>query len=154
MYPYLNYAAEVWANANDSYLVPIVKLQKRALRIITHSSRLEHTEPLFHKLKILKINEIHVYKVAYIMFKVYHSSTPAVFNELFIQNCKIHDHNTRQSKQYHVPSNNTNYRQNAISFEGVKIWNKISQKVNYDCSDLSFKIAVKQYVLNSKEFLS
>ena len=79
VYPYLNYAAEVWGDACSSLILSILKLQKRAIRIITHSQRLEHTTPLFLKLYILRVEEIFFYKIALAMFKVYHIISPAVF---------------------------------------------------------------------------
>ena len=45
VYPYLIYGVEIWGNACNVYLDPLVKLQKKCLRIITFSSYLEHTEP-------------------------------------------------------------------------------------------------------------
>ena len=47
VYPYLTYGVEIWGNACNVYLDPVVKLQKKCLRIITIASYLEHTEPLF-----------------------------------------------------------------------------------------------------------
>ena len=57
MYPYLNYAAEVWADTSATHLSAVVKLQKKAIRIINHSQRLEHTRPLFTKLNILRLRK-------------------------------------------------------------------------------------------------
>ena len=67
VYPYLNYAAEVWADTSATHLSAVVKLQKKAIRIINHSQRLEHTRPLFTKFNILRLEEINIYKVALIM---------------------------------------------------------------------------------------
>ena len=52
VYPYLIYGVEIWGNACNVYLEPLVKLQKKCLRSITFSSYLEHTEPLFQDLEI------------------------------------------------------------------------------------------------------
>ena len=35
VYPYLIYCIEIWGNTHDSYLSPLIKLQKKAVRIIT-----------------------------------------------------------------------------------------------------------------------
>ena len=47
VYPYLNYAAEIWADSSANLLSSIVKLQKKIVRIIDHSPRYSHTMPLF-----------------------------------------------------------------------------------------------------------
>ena len=121
VYPYINYAAEVWADTSAMYLSTVVKLQKKAIRIMNYSQRLEHTRPLFTKFNILRLEEIHIYKVALIMFKVYHKDTPMVFSSLFTKNCDIHNYETRQLNQFHVPFARTNYMLRSISFKGVRI---------------------------------
>ena len=42
--PYYMYCVEIWSNAKDIYLSPLIKLQKRSVRIITHSYYLSYTE--------------------------------------------------------------------------------------------------------------
>ena len=53
VYPYLTYCVEVWGNTHDTYLNPLIKLQKKCIRIITFYHYLEHTPPLFKQLDIL-----------------------------------------------------------------------------------------------------
>ena len=155
VYPYLNYAAEVWGDACDIHLKPILKLQKKAIRIITQSGRLEHTRPLFTKLNILRLEEILFYKVALTMFKVYHYITPNSFSSLFVRNTDVHGYGTRIAEHFNVHHRaKTNYMLNAISIKGVKIWNKIYMKINFDCSFVSFKIALKKYIINNTKLIS
>ena len=52
--PHLNYCILAWGFNLDR----ILKLQKKAVRIITNSHFLAHTDNLFHDLKILKIEDI------------------------------------------------------------------------------------------------
>ena len=82
------------------------------------------------------------------MFKVHHNETPTVFTALFVRNNVIHNYGTRQAGQLHVPNARTNYMLNAISIKGVKVWNLLFTKLNHDCSYVSFKIALKKYILN------
>ena len=154
VYPYLNYAAEVWADASAIHLSTVVKLQKKVIRIINNSQWLEHTRPLFSKLNILRLEEIHVYKVALMMFKVFHRDTPKVFSSLFTRNSDIHDYETRQMNQFHVPAARTNYMLRSVSVKGVRIWNDLSDRINHDCSFLSFKISLKKYIINNPDFVT
>ena len=59
--PYLNYCNINWGSCNKYLLDRIYKLQKRAIRILTQSSFLAHTRPLFLKCKILPIFELYKY---------------------------------------------------------------------------------------------
>ena len=43
VYPYLIYCVEVWGNACDTHLEPIIKIQKKCVRVITFSHYLEPT---------------------------------------------------------------------------------------------------------------
>ena len=52
---YLQYCLIIWASTYSSHLQPLFRLQKKALRIITHSPPRAHTYPLFNKFKILNI---------------------------------------------------------------------------------------------------
>ena len=69
VYLYLIYEVEIWGNACSVYLDPLVKLQKKCLRIITFSSYLEHTESSFQNLQILNFQELVFHRIAMLMFK-------------------------------------------------------------------------------------
>ena len=49
VFPYYMYCAGIRGNAKNIYLSSLIKLQKRSVRIITHSHYLSHTELLFSK---------------------------------------------------------------------------------------------------------
>ena len=57
IYPYLIYSVPVWGGTNQVHLKPIVLQQKRAIRIIAGAGYRDHTNPLFHRLEILKISD-------------------------------------------------------------------------------------------------
>ena len=46
VYPYFTYCILVWGNTFSTYLDGLVKLQKRAIRIICGETKYAHTEPL------------------------------------------------------------------------------------------------------------
>ena len=58
--PYLHYCILSWGPNNESQTDRLFKLQKKAVRLITCSRFYAHTENLFKKLKILKIQDIFV----------------------------------------------------------------------------------------------
>ena len=69
VYPYLIYGIEIWDNACNSYLEPLIKLQKKCIGTITFSHYLEHTDLLFKELKILKFTKLVIHRIAMLMFK-------------------------------------------------------------------------------------
>ena len=69
VYPYLIYCVEVWGNTCDTHLDPIIKIQKKCVRVITFSHYLEPTESLFKDLKILALKILVIQRILLLMFK-------------------------------------------------------------------------------------
>ena len=81
------YGVEIWGNACSVYLDPLVKLQKKCLRIITFSSYLEHTEPLFQSLEILNFQKLVIHRITMLMFQNSKQMVPiAAVRMLFARN--------------------------------------------------------------------
>ena len=62
--PYYEYCNIVWAVKNTVLLQKLFISPKKVIRIITNSPWGAHTHPLFRRLSILKIEEIHKFQVA------------------------------------------------------------------------------------------
>ena len=56
--PYFQYCNIAWGSSSNSAMLRLLRLQKRAVRIIYHANYLAHTKPLFLKLKILNVFDI------------------------------------------------------------------------------------------------
>ena len=54
MLPYINYGLMIWGFSCNR----IIKLQKKAIRIIRLTQNNAHTEPLFKKLNILNVTDM------------------------------------------------------------------------------------------------
>ena len=61
VFPHITYCNIVWGNSNRYNLDSVLLLQKKALRMCTHSNNLAHTDPIFYN-KNLKVNDIHTYQ--------------------------------------------------------------------------------------------
>ena len=94
VYPYLIYGVEIWGNACSVDLDPLVKLQKKCLRIITFSSYLEHTDQLFQNLEILNIQKLVIHRRAMLMFKNSKQMVSIAVRMLFARNDQYHNYNT------------------------------------------------------------
>src|ERR1700730_7827150 len=60
VYPHLNYCIIVWGSAYNTALHRLIVLQKPAIRTINNSHYRSHTESLFKKLNILKLNNVYI----------------------------------------------------------------------------------------------
>ena len=83
VYPYLIYCVEVWGNACDTHLDPIIKIQKKCVRVITFSHYLEPTESLFKDLKILAFKKLVIQRILLMMFKHNIGIVPKPISSLF-----------------------------------------------------------------------
>ena len=73
---YLNYGLLLWGK--QSHKVEI--LQKKAIRLITGSNYIAHTNPLFGQLKLLKIRDMFKLRLLKLYYKLCHNLLPSYFN--------------------------------------------------------------------------
>ena len=76
--PYINYSILAWGFNMDR----IEKLQKQAIRVITDSYYLQHTNNLFQQLKILKIEDIFELKQILFYHKFLNNTLPISISEI------------------------------------------------------------------------
>ena len=69
IYPNLTFCNLVWGNAASTHLNKLFLLQKKAVRIITNSAFLDHTDPHFTRTGILRMGAIHKYLACQYFFK-------------------------------------------------------------------------------------
>ena len=115
--PYLHYGILLWGSAYKKHVDKILKIQKRAIRIISNSSYLCHTKPLFEKYETLDIYDIYKKELCIFMYKYHNGLLPSAFDLLFTNLGSSHSYNTRNAENYH--------------FEIHKIRNAISDGLKY-----------------------
>ncbi len=94
IYPYITFGIEVWGSANKALLDRIHIVQKRVIRCIGMAHHLEHTLPLFKRLRILKIDELFKLYILKQMHLYFTNESPKSISELFTQNEQIHRYET------------------------------------------------------------
>ena len=123
IYPYLTYCLLIWGKAPSCYLNKIVLLQKKAIRIITNSERLAHTEPLFKQLHLIAFPDLLTYWCLLFIYKYKNNLLPqCMYNELTIElNLNINDNNHRATVRrqaslhlYSIPTPRTNLRERSL----------------------------------------
>ena len=97
--PHINYCITAWGFHRNRITI----IQKKAIRIITASSYISHTEPLFKQLNLLKVEDILTLQELKFYFKYNQGILPKYLqNWNFIPNSKIHNHNTRKITTLHT----------------------------------------------------
>ena len=82
-------------------------LQKRAMRVITCSRYNAHTEPLFKKLNLLKVQDFKELNVLKMYYKYKNGELPLYMTEMFSNYSRAHSYDTHLTRpwmnQVHSP---------------------------------------------------
>ena len=147
--PYLNYGILLWGHKIES----LFKLQKRVTRVITCSRFNAHTEPLFKRLKMLKVTHLRALHELKFCYKLENHVLPHYFlNDLFIKNRSIHGYSTRHSNNFQLPRVKHAFAKNGLYFRIPFIFNNTAQSIIekiYTHSKAGFSAYVKNHFLNS-----
>lgn len=138
VYPYLLYGILVWGASSDVQLLPLVRLQKRIIRTITSSDFLAHTNPLFLKTKILKVEDVYLLQLGIFMFKLNVSSQISH---------PTHSHDTRSRLDALPVFQRLSICQRSLKYSGPKCWNSIPQAIK-NCTHLNnFKLKYREHLI-------
>jgi hypothetical protein len=94
--PHFNYCILSWGAS----IKLVERLQKRALRVISYSKRISHTEPICAQFQLLKVQDIYKISILKFYYNLCNNKLPVyfeVFNELrkqhnvryYVRNCKL-----------------------------------------------------------------
>ena len=122
VYPYINYAIEIWGGMKVTELDSISNLQRRALRIIAGVPYQSSSEPLFKSLKILNVKKVYISKVAMFMYNVDKGNYPGCITDMYSTNSLYHEYYTRQHDSLHVPICRNDYMKRNIRYVGVLLF--------------------------------
>ncbi len=105
LFPHLNYCNIVWAATYPTYLKKLLLLQKRFLRLISHSTRYAPSAPLFVKYQLLSVDKMNTYLTCLFIHKFIYrkQDLPITFHKFFIPITDIHSHQTRLVYSYRLP---------------------------------------------------
>ena len=96
IHPYFIYCIAAWGNTYPSVLDPLIKCQKRAVRIVKGAGKYDHTSPIVYNSKILNLRRLYVCFVQIFLYKYKRQAPPELFMDFFTVVSTIHQHNTRQ----------------------------------------------------------
>ena len=149
IYPYLLYCNLAWGKANLYILDPLLKSQKRAVRLVCGLRKFDSTSASFIKLNIMKFHDLYIYSTNIFMYKFNHNDLPCVFNDFFYRNQSYHSHQTRQKENLRIPLVKTAIANSFIKKQGALLWNETIKKVTWKGKLGSFKKAIKRYIIDS-----
>ena len=148
---FLSYGIVVWGHTFPSYIDPILKLQKRAVRTISHQSVHSNSAPIFKNLHLLRLTEIFQLKVLVFVYESINKISPSCFHNFFQTNSSIHHHLTRQADRgdlFKTKWRTMCFGRRSILHLGPDLWNNLPPSLKKSSNKQSFKINIKIHLLN------
>ena len=148
--PYLIYCVEIWGNASEIHILPIITLQKKIVRAITFSPYLAHTEDLFCRLKIFLFKKLVIHRIGIQMFKYHKEMVPKSVCELFTLNSSIHSYNTRNKDKIRSAYGKHKFMYRNFRFVSVHVWNYLASNIIINTSLADCKNKSKIFIMSNK----
>ena len=127
-----------WGGTYYTHLNHLVTLQKRAVRIISNASYLDHTDPLFKSNQMLKLGDIYIFTLAIYMFRN---------SDSFSNFSRSHSHDTRNWNIL-PPCERLTTTQQSVLYGGTRVWNDLPDYIKTSPTVSIFKYRLKQSLLN------
>lgn len=115
--PHLNYGLLCWGL--NSHRIEV--LQKKALRIISFSSPLTHTEPIFKTMNLLKLSDLYSQKVLIFYFKLNHNIQPQYFETFNITHA--HSSYSLRHSTLHTPTIKHEFARRCLRYQLISTLN-------------------------------
>ena len=144
--PYISYCVEVWGNNYKTVIQPIFILQKKAIRIASHSDYYAPSNPLFLQLHTLKLQDLVDLNTAIIMYKAKNELLPTCIQELF--HARESQYNLRGVAIFQGTNVRINNKERCVSVRGVKLWNRLDEDLKNCTSIKVFKRMYKSNIMH------
>ena len=144
---HLHYGILCWGFDSQN----LFKLQKKAIRIICNSRYNSHTDPLFKKLNLLKIQDIFRVQCLKFFFNFENEKVPMYFLQSFSFPRGEHDHETRNRSLYQINRANRQTSKKTLKYYLPSLLNEtpdgILRKI-YTHSLDNFKQRIKSFYID------
>ena len=123
--PYFLYGIQCWFSTYSNNTDCAVKLQKRAIRIVTNSEYLTHTGQLFKMLGILKLRDLYRIQVLLYMFKTIKSNYYNNLLALLNYQADVHHYSARNASLFKLPNFKKSVSRFSLRYRGPAMWNDL-----------------------------
>ena len=149
---YLNYGVLCWGLKQNG----LIKLQNKAVRIITNARFNAHADPIFKKLNILKVTDIATRKLYNFYYRYTKKSLPCYFLNSSYLHQNVHTHETRNSR-YTIPMTRHKNTEWNVRYQLPLLLNKDETDITNEVttfSEYGFSFYVKRHLSVSIEIIA
>ena len=113
---------------NSNSIHKLLRVQKRAIRVIHNTKYRHHTDPLFKRKNIVKVSDIYQLQVFSFMHDLVNNMLPDSFDDFIpITNESNYDITTRQRNRLYITRPRTTVSSNLPNHNFANIWNEFDQ---------------------------
>jgi hypothetical protein len=148
VHSHLTYCPIILSCTSKSNINRISKIQKKAIRIITHSNYNDHTAPLFVRLGILPYEKLIEQAKLLFMHSIEYNYAPRAFSNTWMKNNERNiGHALRNDNDYMLPNPRIEFFKKIPLYSLPSAWNDAGD-IRYQQNRLTFKIALKEKLLD------
>lgn len=149
--PIFDYGCMIWGQCSITNINRLLKLQKRAARIILRADFMTPSQLMFRELNWLPFPKRIEYHTCIMMYKVQKDLAPEYLGDLFTKTYALHGRNLRSvdNDLLRIPFSRTSYYENSFAINGAKQWNSLPLDLRQSSTLNSFKKSLKIHLLNS-----
>ena len=145
--PLIDYCCVVWGGCGIDLLSRIVKLQKRAARVILDADPFAPSEPLFKTLGWMTVDKRIKYHKYLLMHKVINDEAPVYLSSMF----KFSDNpyplrNNNSMKKLTVPRPNIEMYKQSFLYSGSNLWNDLPTTFHNVPNKNVYKTKIKNFL--------
>ena len=148
--PIIDYCCIVWSGCNNEGLHRILKLQKRAARMILDTDPLAPSLPLFKKLGWMTVEDRIRYHKYLLTYKCIKKEAPSYLykNFRFISESNPYVLRNVAQGNLNVPKSKTELFKNSFNYSGPQLWNNLPTVIRNAPSLNIFKNKIKDFLIN------
>ena len=143
----LTYGSQIWGQFQNQHVTRLEKIQNKAIRIINFSKYNDPVDPIYHKLKILKLSDqVKLQNFLYVHNSLNNKVPKSLKNSFtFMTESCPYTRSTIQNKMALPKVRTLAYGLNSIRYRSVAMWNVISNDFPMGCPHLiSISLCKKQ----------
>ena len=147
--PIFDYGCLLWGRCTAANNNTLIKLQKRATRIVLQADILTPSQTMFKELKWLDFPKRVQYHTCILIHQALNGMAPEYNQELFSKSSEIHNRNLRsvENDMLKIPYSRTCYYERPFAIDGAKQWGHLPLDIKHAPSLSIFKTSMQSHLL-------
>jgi len=150
VHPHILYGIELYGNTCPTYLDRLHKLNNKLIRILQNKPMTSPVLEMYKDYNTLPIAYLHEQQILLFVHKVKYNQNllPDVFDNYFVTNESVHNHETRSQSKLHMHSINSSFGSRSLRYKGCCLFNKLPLSLQGHMPSGDFKEDLYNYLID------